>query len=79
MKSTTQARATKTNISERMRVASDLKEARESLAYWKRQAVLRENRFAKVDAGARVLVWESQIKTLEAKQSALNAITSVTA
>lgn len=42
-------------------------DARENLGYWRRQKLIRENHLAKVEAGARVLLWESQLKTLQSK------------
>ena len=50
-----------------------IRETKENITYWKRQEHLREMHTARVDAAARRLVWESQLRTLRAKLEALKA------
>jgi hypothetical protein len=50
-----------------------IRETREKIAHWKLQQTILENHAARVDAGARVLLWESQLRTLESKRQALSA------
>ena len=53
-----------------------LKNTRAEIAYWKRQKVLRTNPPAKAQAGARVLIWESQLRVLNAELQALKQPTA---
>ena len=51
----------------------DIKAARENLAYWTCHKAVAIQQQTKVDAGARVLLWQSQLKSLLAKQAAFYA------
>lgn len=48
-------------------LAAKLTNAREELAYWRKQKVLRTNPIAKADAGARIIAWQYQVTTLTEK------------
>lgn len=50
-----------------------MREARENITYWKNQQNLRELHSAQVEAGARVLAWQSQLTSLQSKFAALKA------
>jgi hypothetical protein len=58
-------------MSETATTLTKIREARENITYWKRQKALRTEHTARVEAGARVLLWEQQ---LHAHQSRLNTL-----
>ena len=58
-----------------MRIAHELKEARENLAYWKRRQAHCTDHDAKIQAAVRIAAWSS---TVAAKESALDALNAPT-
>lgn len=43
---------------------------KQEIIYWQRQQLLRTERDARIQAGARVLIWESQLRVLTAQLQA---------
>jgi hypothetical protein len=53
------------------RISRRIAETKEEITYWKRQQQLREQHTARIDAGARVLIWESQLRVLESNRDTI--------
>lgn len=56
----------------RQSLEATIKESRENIAYWTRQKVLAINPQAKAEAGARVLLWQGNLKAHLEKYAALS-------
>lgn len=60
-------------MSETATTLAKIRQAQQNLTYWRRQKILRTDHVARVEAGARVLLWEQQFR---AHQDRLNTLIS---